>query len=217
MKQCIFIAGATGHIGARLAAALIARGHRVRALVRPGSEKKLPSGCEGVIGQPLEGKTFAAAISPADTFVQLIGITHPSPFKAKQFETVDWVSGKESLAAAQQARVAHFVYLSVAHPAPAMQSYIRVRTRVEALIGDSGLNATIVRPWYVLGPGRRWPMLLIPIYKLLEKIPFTRVGALRLGFVTSEQMTAALVHTIEHPPLGIRILEVPQIRAALTH
>jgi hypothetical protein len=39
------------------------------------------------------------------------------------------------------------------------------------------MNATILRPWYVLGPGHQWPYLLLPMYKLMELLPSTREGA----------------------------------------
>ena len=82
------------------------------------------------------------------------------------------------------------------------------------MIRASGLNATILRPWYVLGPGRRWPYLLLPMYWLLELLPPTRETARRLGLVTREQMVAALVVAIENPCQGVRILSVPEIRQA---
>ena len=63
----------------------------------------------------------------------------------------------------RSAGVQHFVYISVAHPAPMMKAYIEVRSQCEAMIRQSGMNATILRPWYVLGPGHRWPYLLLPI------------------------------------------------------
>jgi uncharacterized protein YbjT (DUF2867 family) len=37
----VFVTGGTGYLGGALLPALLARGHRVRALVRPGSEAKL--------------------------------------------------------------------------------------------------------------------------------------------------------------------------------
>ena len=46
-----------------------------------------------------------------------------------------------------------------------------------------GAECDRARPWYVLGPGHRWPYLLLPIYKFAELIPKTRKGALRLGLV----------------------------------
>ena len=93
-----------------------------------------------------------------------------------------------------------------------MKAYIEVRSQCEAIISQSGMNATILRPWYVLGPGHRWPYLLIPIYKIAEFLPSTRAGATRLGLVTLSQMVGALVRAVETPAQGVRIVEVPEIR-----
>ena len=112
------------------------------------------------------------------------------------------------------ARVAHFVYVSVAQPAPVMQSYVTARAECEQLLRASGLAATILRPWYVLGPGRQWPRLLMPVYWILERIPGTRESAQRLGLLTIDQMIAALTNAVENPSPGIRILGVPEIRQA---
>jgi len=69
-------------------------------------------------------------------------------------------------------------------------------------------------PWHVLGPAYRWPLLLLPLYALLRRIPATR-GADRLGLVTPRQMVAALVQAVEHPAQGTRIVDVPAIRAGI--
>jgi len=76
------------------------------------------------------------------------------------------------------------------------------------------MAATIVRPWYVLGPGHRWPYVLLPVYAVLARVPATRDSAQRLGLVTLAQMVAALVASIERGPDGERVLNVPDIRAA---
>ena len=88
------------------------------------------------------------------------------------------------------------------------------RTQCEKNIRQSGLNATIIRPWYILGPGHRWPYVLLPVYWLMERFPATRDGAMRLGLVTRSQIIHALVNAIEQPAAGVRIIEVPQIRDA---
>jgi uncharacterized protein YbjT (DUF2867 family) len=212
----VFVTGGSGYMGQRLIARLLDRGHEVRALVRAGSEKKLPAGCVPVVGDALDGKSYASRIAPADTFVQLVGVTHPSPAKAAQFREIDLPSGLGAIAAAKSAGIQHFVYLSVAHPAPMMHAYIAVRSECEAAIESAGLNATILRPWYVLGPGHRWPYLLIPLYKLAELLSATRAGAQRLGLVTLEQMTQALLFAIENPVEGQRVVTVPEIRAPRT-
>ena len=91
----VFITGGTGYLGQRLIPELLEHGHTVRALVRQGSQAKLPAGCESVIGDPLNQESFAAQIRPADTFVQLVGVPKPSPAKAAQFRAIDLVCRKE--------------------------------------------------------------------------------------------------------------------------
>jgi uncharacterized protein YbjT (DUF2867 family) len=211
-RHCVFVTGGTGYVGRPLIARLLERGHEVRALVRPGSEKKLPAGCQAIPGDALDGSSYASQIVPADTFVQLVGVAHPNPSKAEEFRNVDLASGKSAIDAAGGAGIKHFIYVSVAHPAPVMRAYIQVRSECEAVIRQSGMNATILRPWYVLGPGHRWPYLLLPMYKVMELLPATRAGAERLGLVTLEQMVRALASAVENPAQGVTIVEVPQIR-----
>jgi uncharacterized protein YbjT (DUF2867 family) len=211
----VFVTGGTGYIGRALIGALCARGFVVHALVRPGSESRLPAGARATAGNALDATSFAAAIPPRATLVHLVGTPHPNPSKAAEFRRVDLASIRATAAAARQAGAAHLVYVSVAHPAPIMQAYIAVREEGEALVEASGIPATILRPWYVLGPGHRWAYLLAPVYAVLRWLPSTREGARRLGLVTHQQMVAALVRAVETlPERGRRIVEVPEIRRA---
>jgi uncharacterized protein YbjT (DUF2867 family) len=209
----VLVTGGTGYMGRALIPELARRGHEVRALVRPGSEAKLAPGAAAIVGNALDPKSVAAAIQQADTLVHLVGVPHPSPRKAREFREVDLVSIRASVAAAT-GRVRHFVYVSVAHPAPVMKEYIAVRTEGESLIRAAGLNATILRPWYVLGPGHWWPVTLIPVYKLMECIPAARDGARRLGLVWRGQMIAALAAAVDNPAEAIRVLGPAEIRAS---
>lgn len=213
----VFVTGGTGYLGRPLVQQLAARGHTVRALVRSGSEALLPQGITPVVGNALDASSFVDAIAPADTLVHLVGTPRPNPRKAKQFRAVDLRSIEASVRAAREANVRAIVYVSVAQPAPVMRAYIAVRQQGEALVRDSGIAATVLRPWYVLGPGHWWPYALVPIYAVLARVPATRDGAARLGLVTRRQMIAALVHAVENPPPRIRVVDVPAIRASATH
>jgi uncharacterized protein YbjT (DUF2867 family) len=213
MPRQVFVTGGTGYLGRPLVAELIARGHTVRALARPGSEQRLPAGALPVSGNALDASTFGARVSPSDTLVHLIGTPRPSPAKAAEFRSVDLVSVQAAVAAAVQAKVSHLIYVSVAQPAPVMGAYVGVRQEGEALIRASGVPATFVRPWYVLGPGHRWPYLLLPLYVVLRWLPSTRESARRLSLVTRRQMIRGLVGAVERGPNGVRVIEVEQIRS----
>ena len=210
--RSIFVTGGTGYIGSRLIPLLRKRGHQIKALVRAGSENKLPTGSTGVVGDALKIDSYTEHVRGSDTFVHLIGVPHPSPAKAKQFREIDLVSIQVAIKAARDAAVRHFVYLSVAHPAPVMKDFIEVRTAGEQMIRESGINATFVRPWYVLGPGHWWPYAILPAYWIFEKIAKTKESAERLGLVTIGQMLSTLVWAVENPATGVQILDVPKIR-----
>ena len=199
-------------MGRSLIQELLHRGYTVRALVRAGSEKKLPSACIAIAGNALDCSTYRRHVNPAHTFVHLVGVSHPNPGKAAQFRAVDLVSARAAITAACENGVQHFIYVSVAHPAPVMRAYIAVRMECEALLRTSGLNATILRPWYVLGPGHLWAYALLPGYWLMERFERTRESAQRLGLVRLRDMVRALVASVENPCRGIRIYQVPEIR-----
>ncbi|MGQ0764716.1 MAG: SDR family oxidoreductase [Gemmatimonadota bacterium] len=210
----VFVTGGTGYIGRACIPALLSRGHRVRTLVRPQSRGRVPPGAEIIEGDALDAGTFADAVHPGSTLLQLVGTPSPSPTKAAEFERIDLGSLRASLQAARSQNVSHFVYLSVAQPAPVMRVYVNARARGEAMIRESGLPHTMLRPWYVIGPAHRWPLVLAPLYSLLRVIPATRGGATRLGLITIAQMVSAIVHAVENPASdfgGRRIVEVPEL------
>jgi uncharacterized protein YbjT (DUF2867 family) len=211
-KHSICVTGGTGYIGRRLIPMLTQQGHAVKAVVRAGSKTKLPADVSAVIADPLKEDSYTESIRGCDTFIHLIGVPHPSPAKAVQFLAIDLPSVKVAVKAAGDAGVRHFIYLSVAQPASLMQAFIAVRAEGEALIRASGMKATFVRPWYVLGPGHRWAYALLPFYWIAELLPATRESANRLGLITISQMLNALVWSVDNVPDNLRILDVPKIR-----
>ena len=146
--------------------------------------------------------------------MQLVGVPHPSPAKAQQFYDIDLVSARASIDAAAARQVDHFVYVSVAQPAPIMKAYQLSRAIAEGHLAQSGLTSSVLRPWYVLGPGHRWPIVLTPFYWIAERRASSRAAALRLGLVTIDQMVATLALVVAAPPRTSRILTVPDIRRA---
>src|SRR5687768_15268160 len=136
----VFVAGGTGYLGRAAAPLLLARGHRLAMLVRPGSEGRVTPGAEVVTGDALDPAAYSHGTE--DTLLLLVGTPHPAPWKAAQFEAVDFAAGRAAATALASRPARHVVYLSVAHPAPSMHAYWRVRERVEALLAATGVPAT---------------------------------------------------------------------------
>lgn len=213
MKQ-VFISGGTGYIGRRLITILLKKGYAVKTLVRKGSESKVPKGCDYVISNPFQSQSIAKEIPPGSTFVQLLGVAHPGPGKAEQFKTIDLASVKASAEAAKEAGVEHFIYVSVAQtPTRIMHDYQQCRKQGEAYILEKGLPATFVRPWYVVGPGHYWPLLLWPLFKLAEWLPSVSQKARALRLVSLNQMLNTLVSAVEEKlSTNVNIVEISEIR-----
>lgn len=209
----VFITGGTGYMGKHLIPLLQQKGYAVTALVRKGSENKLPRGCEVVVANPFEAASFMNDIPKGATFVQLLGVPHPSPKKKEQFKTIDLASAKASAIAALHAGVAHFVYVSVAQtPTKIMYDYQQCRAEAETTIRATAIPATFIRPWYVIGPGHYWPLLFQPLFKILEWIPSTAAKAKALRVVYLRQMLDALVDAVENETPDINIIEVNDLR-----
>ena len=213
MKQ-IFITGGTGYMGRRLIKLLLQQGYKVKALVRSGSENKLPGGCDYVIANAFDSKSFAKEIPTNATFIQLLGVPHPGPKKKEQFKTIDLASAKASAIAAKEAGVKHFIYVSVAQtPTSIMLDYQQCRAEGEAYIRSTQIPATFIRPWYVAGPGHYWPLLFLPLFKIPEWIPSTSKKAKALRLVTLKQMLQTFLYAVENQPeAGVNIIEIEEIR-----
>ena len=74
------------------------------------------------------------------------------------------------------------------------------------------MNASFIRPWYVIGPGHYWPYPFIPFYKLFEIIPKTKEAALRLGLVKIGQMINCITFVVKNPTEKIKIYDVKDIK-----
>ena len=133
-----------GVLGQCLAIALSRRDHDVRLLVPPQLEA-----------------------GRGDTVVHFAGAPRAWPRDVARFRETHLATTRGAVAAAQAAHVRHFVYVSVAHPAPIAGAFRETCAAAEDLVRGSRLNVTILRPWYVVGPGQRWPIVLAPLYWLV--------------------------------------------------
>lgn len=95
-----------------------------------------------------------------------------------------------------------------------MKAYQDVRREGEAYCLNKNLNCSFIRPWYVVGPGHWWPVLLLPFYGIAELIPAWRSKARSKALVNINQILQTLIKAVEQKPVHHCIFEIKDIRNA---
>lgn len=162
------ITGGTGFVGAHLIAAARDAGHEVTALTRRG-------GADGerlrwVPGALDDAPSLARLAAGADAVIHVAGVV--SAPDAAGFAAGNIAGTEAMLAAARAAGVPRFVHVSsLAAREPALSRYGWSKAQGEACVAAGGLDATIVRPPAIYGPGDR---------EMLELFRAARTGVLPL-------------------------------------
>mmetsp|Transcript_29027 Transcript_29027/g.69360 ORF Transcript_29027/g.69360 Transcript_29027/m.69360 type:complete len:335 (+) Transcript_29027:275-1279(+) len=158
-----FVAGASGRTGREIVKALVARGVRVRAMARDTNEaaKLLPGldqGVEVVKGDVFKFQTLPGAISDCNVVLCATGSASlADPFGPY---SVDYQGTKNLVAAAKQAGVKRFVFVSsigaddVFFPLNLAWGVLFWKKRAEEEIQRSGITYTVVRPGGLLDEPR---------------------------------------------------------------
>jgi uncharacterized protein YbjT (DUF2867 family) len=156
MIMKVFVTGGTGFVGNHVVKELLAKGHQVRALVRPGSEHKIkrPDEVDVVPGTVEEVADLSQGMEGCDAVIHLVGIIRAFPNRGVTFEKLHTEATANVIAAAKETGVATLLHMSALGaredgPTP----YLRTKFAAEELVRGSGLTYTIFRPSLIFGPG----------------------------------------------------------------
>src|SRR5262245_42046184 len=140
--MAVLITGATGTNGKEIVRQTLARGVKVRALVRdkPGAASVLPPEAEFFEGNFTDRASLLAAMKGIERVLMLTAVHE----RMGEFE-------QAFIEAARQARVAHLVKFSAIGAHPGSKTFFgRVHGRAEIALIDSGLAFTILQPSFLM-------------------------------------------------------------------
>jgi len=207
----VLITGATGFVGRYVVRELLARGHAVRCLVRPGSEGKLAAG-EGVevfAGDVLHPEDAAQAAAGCEAAVHLVGIIREFPGRGVTFEKVHVQATENIVNAARDAGVKRFLHMSAlgARPEPA-DPYHVTNFRADECVQKSGMAYTIFRPSVIYGPEDQSLNLFAKQIKTLRVVPVIGNGLYQMQPVPVWTVAKAFALALELPQTENRVYEV---------
>ncbi len=157
-EGAVLVIGATGFVGRRVVAELVAGGHRVRCMVRDPSRAAdlAADGVEVVRGDMLDAVAVSAAARGVRAVIVCVHTLSPQPGRRRGQDFVDVeAAGAGTIVAACQAngvsRLLYVTSIGVAHGA--RSSWLRGRAAVEDQLFTSGLDVTVLRPGMIVGHG----------------------------------------------------------------
>lgn len=184
-KRSILVTGATGQQGGAVARALMAKGHRVRALTRkPDSDsaRQLASaGADVVVGDLADAASVVKAAKDVDTMF-LMGNSYEAGLEA---ETRQGILAAD---AAKAAGVGHLIYSSVADAdkktgIPHFESKYLVEKHVVGLGIPYTISApvafmeNVVAPWSIGALSQGTYAFAMPQMRILQLVALTDIGA----------------------------------------
>ncbi len=178
------VTGGTGFVGGHVLAAATAQGHSVRALARR-PQPPLP-GVEWIAG---DLAAPGALCDGADAVIHIAG-TINAPDRAA-FDAGNVAGTASIVAAAQRAGVRRFVHVSsLTAREPGLSDYGASKAAAEQIVAASGLDAAIIRPPGVYGPGDRETL---PLFQMVARGFAVVPGPGRGSWIAAGDLAAALL------------------------
>lgn len=193
----VLVTGASGFIAGHLLPRLASRGHRVRAMWRgkEGVGRKAAPGIEWVEGDVTRSGTLAAAVFECEVVVHLAGCR--APVAGASLEQVNVTGTRNLAAAALDAGVQRFVYVSALGASPTAGPYYRSRFQAEDVVMSSGVAHVILRPAVVYGPSDHFVTSILSLLRRFPVFPMLGDGTFRLQPIAVEDLVDALTQSVE--------------------
>lgn len=196
----VLVTGATGFVGSHLVAALLAAGHRVRALARTTSDTRglAAAGVEIAPGDVADRRAIDRAVAGVDAVVHAAGLV--KALSERDFMAVNAAGTgnvAEACAAGGVKRLVIVSSLAARGPSGASGAWGPVsaygrskRAGEEAALATAGIECVVVRPTVVYGPRDR---ALLPVFRLARRgLRFTLRGAGALSLIHAADLAAGL-------------------------
>lgn len=197
----VFMTGATGYVGRKILCDLLKEGYHIRALIRPGSESKLPSSIEGriekVYGDITDLKSLKEKIKGCSAVIHLPGIIREFPKKGLTYELIHYNGAKNVIDIAVKEGTERFILMSALGVKPdGVSNYQISKYKAEEYLKNSGLKYTIFRPSVIFGCEDKSATNFIKVILNLLKLPIVPVigsGKYQLQPIAIENISQGVV------------------------
>lgn len=176
-SMTVAVTGASGFVGSHIVRELVAKGHRVRALVREFARGRalvagsLAGKVDLVEGDIFDTSALARLVTGCHAVVNTIGIIREER-GGRTFQRMHVQATKALLDAALAAGVKRCIQISALGVSPTgCCEYLTSKYEAERLVHQSGMNWTVLRPSMILGEGSKFEAM-VKAWAKSEQAPF---------------------------------------------
>jgi NADH dehydrogenase len=165
-------------VGGYLVDALLANGHEVNVLVRPGSEDKVrqPARVNLVQGDLDSTAALSDVLQGCDAVIYNVGLLREFPRRGITFEQTQYQGVVDTVAAAQHAGIKRLLLMSAIGVKDPGTRYQATKRRAEIHALDSGLDVTVLRPSVIFGDPRGTMEFATQLFQDMIKPPLPAVA-----------------------------------------
>jgi NADH dehydrogenase len=197
----VLLTGATGLVGSTLLRRLLARGERVRCLVRDprrlGTERVRVQIALGDLADP---PSFRNAMRGVHTVVHLAAAIRDQP--RGSIEELNGIATWRMVEAAERRGVERFVFMSALGASTHNRTrFLRAKAYAEQAVGDAEVRSIVLAPSIVYAPGDQW-LTLLERMALLPLMPMPGSGRARFQPIWVEDVVDCVIAALELPGDG---------------
>ncbi len=198
-SETVLVTGAAGYIGGRLVTELIARGYRVRVMVRADQAEfagRWP-GSEVTVADALKPDELMRALEGVHAAYYLI---HSMLIGPKMFEEADLTAARHFCQAAEKQGIERVIYLGgLGDVRKQLSSHLDSRSKVALELASGSVPVTCLRAAIIIGSGSASYEM---IHHLVRKVPLLPVP----GWATTRCQPISLRDVIKYL---VGVLELP--------
>lgn len=196
------VTGASGFIGRRLAPALAAQGHDVRAMTR--HPETYTGAGTAVFGDVDDPASLSAALADVDVAFYLV-----HSLDSHDFEERDAAAARAFGEAAAAHDVRQIVYLGgLGEEDQNLSAHLRSRRVVEQLLGEGGVPVTVLRAAIIVGHGGISWEITRQLVKNLPAMVVPRWASTRTQPIGVDDVVRYLIGVLDNPDALGRVFEI---------